>query len=330
MLNRPDSIRMVFSTLTIALIAVLAYSFLFLGNVVGIVPDAVYFELDQGQLIGFKAGTGGFSLFSVASLLFLMPFWVHYLFKLSRENRAKAFHWTVLFIGLVLCVLTGRRAVQIVVLMSPFIVAMTEAMVGGGVRAVLGLFRRLFNWRNTAIVIVGTIVLLYVFVSMDIRFDAIVENFLKGFDFDNPRSVDAIERGNQYVSLMRDWFDGNYFFGAGNGSHAEYSRSYDMPWAYELTYIYLLFSTGIIGMLFYFGWFGWGLLRIRGALMQRPDMAVYVAPMITGVFGLAIGAASNPYFGKFDYLWIILLPHLLAGALSYQGKGISDAYVRAT
>ncbi len=36
---------------------------------------------------------------------------------------------------------------------------------------------------------------------------------------------------------------------------------------------------------------------------------------------VGIGAATNPYFGKFDYFWIIMLPHLLAGGVRFQPRG---------
>jgi hypothetical protein len=300
--------------------AVLAYQSLFIGNMIGVVPDEIYFELDQGQNVGFYSNTTEFTLYSISSLLFFTPFWVHFLLNLIRENRAKIIHWAVLFTALTLCVLTGRRAVQILIFLSPIIVLTTEKIVGGGVIAAFRLLGGLFNWRNTAVLSVGAVVLLFTFVSLDFRLDALIEDFMRGFAFDDANNLDASARSYQYDSLTQAWLDGNLLFGAGNGSHTDYVRSDNMPWAYELTYIYLLFSTGIVGVLFYFWWFGWGLLRIRDALRLRPDMVMYVAPMISGVLGLAIAAASNPYFGKFDYLWIIMLPHLLAGGIKYQKK----------
>lgn len=327
MLNRPNAIRMLIFTLTITLLVLVAYSFLFLGNMSGVVPDALYFELDQGQAIGFYDGTVEYSLHSISSLLFLIPFWVHYLLILNRTDKAKIIHWIVLFVGLFLCVLTGRRAVQLVVLMSPFIVMATEAMVGSGLRRGLSLFKFFFIWRYASFLIIGAIGLTFVFASIEIRLDALVEEFMLGFNFSEFSS--AVERVNQFYSLINSWFNGNLLIGAGNGSHTDYLRSAHMPWAYELSYVYLLFSTGVVGVLFYFGWFGWGLMRIRNALIYRPDMRIYVLPLITGVFGLAIGAASNPYFQKFDYLWILLLPHLLAGAVKHQRKHVTGKYVRA-
>lgn len=316
MLNRPDAVKMLVSTLTITFIAIQLYSFLYLGNMTGVVPDVLYFELEQGQNIGLNGSTVEYSLYSISSLLFLMPFWLHYLFYLANEKRAKIIHWAVLIIGLVLCVLTGRRAVQLVVLMSPFLVVISEAIFCGGMNKAVKSIGRLFNIYNVVFISLGAASLLFVFESMGLQFSPMVDSFKSGFEFTT--DVSASARGDQFVSLMSAWLDGNLLFGAGNGSHTDYLRSESMPWAYELTYVYLLFSTGIVGVLFYFGWFGWGLLRIRNELNKRPDVSIYAVPIITGVFSLAIGAAANPSFLKFDYLWIILLPHLLAGAIKYQ------------
>ena len=140
---------------------------------------------------------------------------------------------------------------------------------------------------------------------------------LDGFNFESGESSQL--RTGQFLGLYQGWVDGNLFFGAGNGAALNsVVRDIDMPWAYELTYSYLLYSTGLVGSSCYFAWFGWGVLRLRNALLISPEMGFLVGPIMSGVFGLGIAAASNPYFGKFDYLWIILLPHLIAGGIRFQ------------
>jgi len=330
MLNRPDAFRATAMTLSVTFMAILAYSFIFIGNLAGIVPDWLYFELEEGQVVAFHTGSVEYVLNSIASLLFLVPFWWHYLLISNLQIRARTIHWMVLIVGLVLCVLTGRRAVQLVVLISPFIIMLTEFAIGRGLGTGFRLFSGLFNLRGTVVVSIGVLSLVAVFLSMDLRLDLLVDDFVGGFDFEDASNTAASDRSDQFKSLTRGWVNGNVLFGEGNGSNAELLRSDDMPWSYELTYVYLLFSNGVIGVLFYCLWFAWGLVRVRNALIQRPDMVIYVAPMITGVFGLLIGAASNPYFGKFDYLWIVFIPHLLAGAVSHQDEGWSGRHVRAS
>ncbi|MFT6349724.1 MAG: hypothetical protein ACJAYB_002759 [Psychromonas sp.] len=58
---------------------------------------------------------------------------------------------------------------------------------------------------------------------------------------------------------------------------------------------------------------------------MRPDLKIYVLPLMTGVFCFGIATASNPYFGKFDFLWIIMLPHLIAGGIKFQRVSIKYA-----
>jgi hypothetical protein len=329
LLNQPNAIRLIVSTFKFSLIAIVLYSFLYLGNVAGVIPDWMYFELDQGQNANFIfEGIVEYNLYSIASLLFLMPFWAHYLLKLLGERKNSKLDWILLLVGLVICVLSGRRAVQLVALGIPLIVLLTESIIGEGVRGGFRLLWNICNRRNILMLCFLGIGFLSVLALIDIQLDRLYENFIKGFEFTDSSNADASARGEQFTSLISNWYDGNHLFGAGNGSNTDLIRSdNDMPWSYELTYVYLLFSTGIVGVLFYFGWFGWGLLRIRSGLRQYPEMTTYIAPMISGTFGLAIGAASNPYFGKFDYLWILFIPHLFAGALKYQKKVIFDTAV---
>ena len=320
-LNRPQAIKLLFSTLKVSLIAVLFYSYLFLGNMAGIVPDLFYIELEQAQNVGFYEGVVEFSLSSTASLLFLIPLWLHMVINLVREKKAKLIYWIVLLFSLLLCVLTGRRALLLVVVLSPAIVLVTEMILGRGRMFLRNVVKGFVNWKSVAIVLIFISGLAFLFATIDIHLNLVFFDFIEGFNFSDSSNIASSERANQFISLMHAWGDGNLLFGKGNGSHTNYLRSYEMPWAYELTYIYLLFSTGIVGVVFYMSWFTWGVIRLRKALLVRSDMLVTVAPMITGMFSLAIGAASNPYFSKFDYLWIIFLPHLLAGAIKHQEKG---------
>ena len=322
MLGQPNAIRLLVASLKIAYIAILAYSFLFLGVETNIIAAELYFDLDQGQILGIYDGRIEYNLYSISSLFFLTPFWFHYTLIKNPENAHIKINWILLILGLVLCILSGRRALQLVMLITPFIVILVQIPI---LKVKNFNFRKnLFNFRKIILILTGLILGFILLQVMDIRSDALTDNLLEGFNFSDHANISASERGNQFTSLIDAWSNGNLLFGAGNGSHSEYLRSDIMPWAYELTYVYLLFSTGIIGVIFYFSWFGWGLLRIRKALISRPDMSTYISPIITGVIGLGIGAASNPYFNKFDYLWIIMLPHLLAGGINYQNNFINN------
>lgn len=315
LLNQGLSVKYLSKTFMCALVMIIVYSYLFLGNMAGFVPNWAYFELDQGQLIGFHEGFIEYRLFSISSLLFLMPFFLHRFFLQFRAKELRFSSWLILVSGLLLCVLTGRRAVQLIIVLVPAIVLCTNFLATPDFSCLRYRLRIPFK------VMVGTgvtlVVLALVVSQMNVKLDILWQQFWDGFQFGEDHSS-ASERTGQFQALMTAWCDGNYLLGAGNGAVTDYVRSEDMPWAYELTYVYLLFSTGIVGVMLYTGWFAWGMLRVRSALIQRQDMVKQILPMMTGVIGLGIGAASNPYFGKFDYLWIIMLPHLLAGSIWYQ------------
>jgi hypothetical protein len=321
MLNELSAVKTVVKTLQISLAFILVHTLLFIGRAADIVPDALYFEFSEhiGQGVALYDGRVRLALFSVASLLFLVPFLLHYLIYLSREMKVRWFHWLLALLGLLLTALTGRKAVQLVVFVSPVIIFMVDFVVVKKKADRSTVFGNIIGWRFLLPSFVTILVLVCILALGDISSRELVDYFLSGFEFDNSENPDAIARGDQYTSLMHAWSNGNIWFGAGNGSHTDLLRAEgEMQWSYELTYIYLLFSTGLVGVTFYAWWFVWGVRRIRRSLAKRPDMAIYVAPIVTGSIGLLMGAASNPYFGKFDYLWIIFLPHLLAGAVRDQ------------
>ncbi len=323
MLNNKNSIVNLSTTFQLSLLIIIAYTFMFIGNAAGHIPDwlNIDFEENIGQGVAFYDGRVRLSLFSVASLLFLIPFLMHHILLLERQRKASVFHWTLLFTGFLLAVMTGRKGLQLAVIATPLVIYFVNLLIVRE-RAHLQLIRHSFSRRRLIIGSIAVFIsLLFAFDMFDIRIDELINYMLGGFDFDDASNGDALARGDQYLSLMQEWKRGNVWFGHGNGSHAAVLRDdQGMPWSYELTYIYLLFSTGLFGVLFYLLWFVWGLWRVRNAIAACPAMAIYIGPMITGTIGMMVGAASNPYFGKFDYLWIVFLPHLLAGAIRYQAS----------
>jgi hypothetical protein len=300
-----------------SLLMVVFYSFIYLGNAAGLIPDWAYVELDQGQGVGFYEGYIQYNLYSISSLLFLVPFAMHYAWLLYGKGRLTFKLLLLIGSAAILVFLTGRRAMLLVFILFPIIVFTSNLFLGVNTKKFTQSsikFSPKYVFMCTSVFIaVG-----YLIIQMDIQMDAVWGMFVGGFDFQHGYESGALARTEQFHALVQSWLNSNLLLGVGNGGVTDVVRSPDMPWAYELTCVYLLFSTGIFGVIFYVTWFGWGLLRLRKGLNAKPESAIYVVPMLTGVFGLAIGAASNPYFGKFDYLWIIMLPHLISGGLEYQ------------
>lgn len=311
LLSQPNGYAWLSKTYVAALTAVVLYSFLYLGNVSGIVPVSLYYELDQGQDIGFHDGYVEYNLYSISSLIFLISYYIHYLFeKYKRSNKVSWKSVLLIFAAVILALLTGRKAMLLVLFLLPFIVMFSNVYLAN---------KHGLNFRFSGLLMLGVLVfgIASLAATFGIQYDAIVDMFLGGFEFSSG-DASATERGLQFYALVDGWLNSSILFGAGNGASASISRSDKFPWAYELTYVYLLFSTGLVGVLVYFGWYVYGLMRLRSAIRKRPDLVVYAAPMLTASIAFCIAAASNPYFGKFDYLWIVLLPFLISGWAKYQ------------
>lgn len=324
-LSHDRSVELLFKTLIASLILITFYSLLALGVIAGFIPESLYFELDQGQSFGFYDGFVEYNMYSISSLIFLIPLAMHfYYIKLKLSHRKYMYLWFVLILAsIVLAFLTGRRAMLLVVMIVPVII-LAEYFLFSGLKDLRAKIRNLSL--SPRYYFLSIFVFLSAFGLLDylgFNLNKVLTMFSDGFDFESEGGTESTQaRTLQFFSLINGWINTSILFGAGNGATADVVRSTEMAWAYELTYVYLLFSTGLVGFLFYFGWFGYGLLRIRQSLKRRPDLKLYVLPMMTGVFALAIAAASNPYFGKFDYLWIVMLPHLIAGGLKYQRVAI--------
>jgi hypothetical protein len=331
-LNQFFSYHNLVRTLLAALMAVVFYSYLLLGYKIDFIPSEWFFDLGQEHRVAFYEGKIRMHLLNHASLLFLLPFFMHYSLYQYRISRLNLLHILFLALAFVLVIASGRKALQLVVLITPISIWLFEWYINVS-RAKVQSTRIKVSYHFYLLFGFSAFLGLISYLNHVFQFDLfkLYDNFIGGFNFSDDANSDALVRGEQFESLMGSWQNGSLtsiLFGQGNGSHTDVLRDDEgMPWSYELTYIYLLFSNGLVGVTVYGLWFWWGILRIKRALLHCPSLACSVLPIISGTFGLAIGAASNPYFGKFDYLWIIFLPHLLAGAAKYQFNAKGESRV---
>jgi O-antigen ligase len=97
--------------------------------------------------------------------------------------------------------------------------------------------------------------------------------------------------------------------GQGLGASADsVVRSEEQPWAYELSYVALLFQVGLLGFIIYSSAVLWIFYAGLKIVRLRPDAAQIILPLLAGLAGLLLVNITNPYLFKFDYLWTIFLP----------------------
>jgi hypothetical protein len=291
------------------------YSIVYLLIATNILPENRYFDLIsfdwQAQAFGLHEGYIGMQFPGVDSLPFLLPFTVAALTTyLPLNGRTpplrRIWLWTAALFGLACVLVSGRRALFVVAIMSPLLTLLFQSFQPTAERR----GSRKILLRVTAMVFVVVLAsLLCLKAVYGIRMAGIVDRFSVGFDF-SPTSEDegAIVRGQQARALVAGWME-NPLLGAGHGAPAFGSiRSELTPWNYELHYFALLYQTGIIGIgaygasIFWIYWKGAQVIQSGGYLS-----ALMVACLV-GMTSVLIANATNPYLARFDGMWAIFLP----------------------
>lgn len=285
------------------------------------VPGGAAFLKSQGAAVGIYAGLPEYSLFNMTTLIYAFPFLVSLLFIPRHISvlsaRWRSFAWFALALTGIAMLISGRRSFWLIALVSPLLVAVLMAAVGLPMRQY---FKRL-------VVVIGilTVVGMVAIPIFDIRFGALIESFVSGFDFSGAGEESASIRRLQFLDLMEGWKT-HPILGAGHGTSApEVIRSHEQPWAYELSYLALLYQTGIIGFLIY----GCAVLWIFGAgfsIMRRNRETIgLLIPLLAGLLGFLISNGTNPYLTKFDYLWTIFLPVAAINAQFMMSRGSTSS-----
>jgi len=305
---------LIYSTIAIAI-----YSFSFVFYSAGLLPDALYFPLKQGQAIEFYKGFVEYNLYSISSLMFLMPFLVAAL-MVWPDSRSfplrRCWLWISGLGGLIATILSGRKALWLIVFLSPFITLFFRAFLPLNDKRIS---RRLIIRGGVvfAVLLYGLYSILQFFFGLDLI--SLFQNFMTGFNFSG--DINASLRKDQFHALLKGWYE-NPFFGAGHGTFTgESIRGDDQAWAYELSYMALLFQTGIFGITLYALPVVWMYFMCLRMMKSGNLLGLQILPVVVGTTCFFIANATNPYLAKFDYLWVIYLPVAMINAWTLKQSG---------
>ena len=302
---RPRVVRALVRTLVVAAIAVPLYVMSYVLWSIGWLPGWLSLPLAQGQALGVYAGFIELNMYSLSSLLFLVPFISACLLTWPAEETLpvrRRWLWIALLAGMAVVLISGRRALLLCVVVGAPLTLMLRAALPADTRRAT---RRVLAVAIAGAVVIGAAVLLYL-QHLGFTPQALLAMFMEGFDFSG--DVSASLRRQQLHALLDGWA-ASPLLGAGHGAAAPgLVRSPEMPWAYELSYVALLFHVGIVGLAAYAAgvlWIVWTGLRL---LRTSSSVSPYILPTLVGMLCFLIGNATNPYLEKFDYLWVIFLP----------------------
>ncbi|MBV9963280.1 MAG: O-antigen ligase family protein [Parafilimonas sp.] len=279
-------------------------------TIVGVLPGnpVVTFEMSKLSFDSL-AGLAKIESPAVICLMFTLPFIISLSFIATKQNFGlnRLFLNINILISIVAVIATARRALILNIILG-FIFTIIL------VKITPTLNQKLFNKRIFSVLIIGSIFIVIgaiIFQSLGIFDLSIVfEKFMSAFSSkENLKDASTLTRYTQFDSLIKSWLQ-KPWFGFGNGAVSEYVvRSKTTPWVYELTYVALLFQTGIIGAVIYILLLIWPIIKSI-QLLKLPDeqAAVFLIPSIVGCACFLIANGTNPYLISYDYMWALFFP----------------------
>ena len=301
----PGALPSIARVLVVATIAIGVYGASYIFHFVGLLPDALYIGFAQNQRIGFYGGWVEFNIDSLASLLFLIPFIVSALMTWPKAEAlvSRRWLWIALFIGVSLAALSARRALLLVIGISPLLaLALRQLLPRAEKRSSRALVLHFFVVGGLAL----TGLALTLHFLFGLSFGPMTDMFKRGFAFGS--YVRGVERRDQFFNLLTGWMQ-SPILGSGHGGVAPgWARSQETPWAYELSYVALLFHTGLAGFLIYAAGVGWIITMSLRVIRQGNRLGLCMLSVLVGTVSFLIANAADPYLEKYDYMWVIFLP----------------------
>jgi hypothetical protein len=264
----------------------------------GLATPATIEELGLG--VAFLDGYVRFHSHNIASLFFLMGYLIAYKLCAPHDRANRTLANVALALGLLVTVLSGRRALWLVTAGVP------------AVCLVIVLVSRC-TWRITkrgkrllfAYVALGAAVGTYLFIDQ-VQQPAALAYVKAAFSSEDERTIQK--------DYLIEGFADYPVIGSGFGAYAGYSRNAEMPWLYELTYHQMLFNLGIVGVLLLsLGFLYFLRLAVVGLRDAGNDFAIRLG-MLVGFLAILIGSYSNPYLQFFDSLIYVMCFALLCGS----------------
>ena len=262
-----------------------------------IFSDSVREELNMK--IGILDGYIQITSKNIGPLFFVVPYLISLQVRTDFIESKSLWTKLSLVLSLITTVISGRRALFLVVALTPCLILVISALIGNFGLIKAGVRRIFLGYTILLAVGIGII-------SVQPKFapDSLyVQYFEEAFSTTDERTIQK--------PYLIEGFMRSPIIGLGFGAAVGYQRNAERPWIYELTYYQLLLNAGLLGA----ATMG-ALLLVYAAIIMRifrlykPGSAIPFG-LAVGVVGLLLGAISNPYLGSFDLLFFIgLLPYL--------------------
>lgn len=214
-----------------------------------------------------------------------------------------------LILSLLVIIASGRRAFWVICIVCPIIIVFYFKLCGIRQR----------RYKNLSLVLLLIAIGAVIFSVLSLDYNYIFREFSSIFDFSGNKSNSL--RALQFKALVNAWMNVPILGSGLGGSTRECIRDVHMPWAYELSYIALIFQTGILGFFLYFTSIFWIFIKSLCILRTNKTYSFILLPQLVALLCFLFINSSNPYLGKFDYMWTLFFPICTINAiLVYKNK----------
>lgn len=308
---KKNSITSFFNIVVISSVFISIYTIYKVLSLLGYLPIFDIYPDDAGLGLDISDGHVELAIPAATSLMFIAPAIISQYLLTKNKVLLPCILMTAIAV-----VLIARRALLLNMIISPIICVIIAFFFLGRMY-----FSRLLKKVVLYYILAIIVAIITFFVLANIGVFDVKEYYtmlLEGFDFSGKQSVDpgAMIRADQFNKLIESWSE-KPFFGWGYGAVSPtITRSDVTPFIYELSYIALLFQTGIFGFLIYFGLIGWiyyklfRLRRFSDILMNN-----YIISYLVGLTTFLFANATNPYLYAFDHMWVLFLPLLAINSI---------------
>jgi hypothetical protein len=303
-------VSMVLSGILISTINLVAFYDQMVG--LGLFRDDVLEELDLE--VGFHDGFTRISSQNIGSLFMIVPYLIAVHLRADSKTKVSPLSILSLILSLVLVVVSGRRALWLVVAFTPCTILLISALTKtkGLLRTGAAGFVKLYTIGVAGVLLVG--ILLTISIDELSREYGFVRHLESAF-------LDTDERMIQKDFLLNGFAE-SPMFGSGFGAFAGHLRNELRPWTYELIYHQMLFNLGVVGMGYLTLLYGSFLILVFRLLRRHPEGSATPFGLLVGFCSLLIGAISNPYLRSFDYLFLAgVLPYLSTFRRGFDESG---------
>ena len=275
------------------------YNIAFILKTIGVIPENFITNLDMGANIGIHSGYIQLTAHNIGTLAFVAPFIFSLLvFSDEKEILGLRRRTVIIILGLSIAtvLLSGRRILLINILLTPAICYILCLNLKSGNEVV----KKKLLYSTVTVLMMG----LAMFAYFTFYTDWSISDFSKRFTgaFEEEARIEQI-------NALYDGFTEMPILGSGFGRGViDVVRSEERPWLYEMTYNLMLYNTGIIGILVYFGCLYWIYRTGLQIVNKHPKEKMILLPLLVGMSSFLIANITNPYFGSYDFMWILFFP----------------------